>query len=402
MSEEEVLDQAHNTGPRGVSTQPPVEDGGRWLRPEITRARRLVVKIGSSSLTDATGGLDSARLGALVDALAAARARGQDVVLVSSGAMAAGMVPLRMKSRPRDLASKQAAASVGQGLLVGRYGSLFARHGLTVGQVLLTVDDVARQTNYRNALRTFNRLLELGVVPIVNENDTVATHEIRFGDNDRLAALVAHLVGADALVLLSDVDALYTAHPSSPDARRIPEVADIDDLEVDTSHRGADVGTGGMATKLQAARIATASGIPVVLAAAAELADALTGHRVGTLFHATGKKRARKLMWLAYASQSLGDLVLDAGAVTAVTERKASLLLAGVVAVHGSFHAGDPVRLISEQGTVIGRGLVNYDSDDLPSVIGRSTRDLVAERGSAFDREIVHRDELILKARKKG
>lgn len=384
-----------------MTDQVPVT-GATGLRPQVTQARRLVVKVGSSSLTDDRGALDAARLNSLVDALAGLRTRGQDVVLVSSGAMAAGMVPLGMKSRPRDLASKQAAASVGQSLLVARYGSLFARHDLTVGQVLLTVDDVARQAHYRNALRTFNRLIELGVVPIVNENDTVATHEIKFGDNDRLAALVAHLVGADVLVLLSDVDALYTAHPRSPGARRITEVHDIDDLEVDTSRRGTDVGTGGMETKLQAARIATSSGIPVVLAAASQVERALSGEPVGTLFHPTGKRRARRLLWLAHASQSQGELVLDAGAVRAVTERQASLLPAGVVAVRGAFHAGDPVRLVTEQGAVIGRGLVSYDSDDLPALIGRSTRDLVAERGAAFDREVVHRDALILKARKKG
>lgn len=384
-----------------MTDQVPVT-GATGLRPQVTQARRLVVKVGSSSLTDDRGALDAARLNSLVDALAGLRTRGQDVVLVSSGAMAAGMVPLGMKSRPRDLASKQAAASVGQSLLVARYGSLFARHDLTVGQVLLTVDDVARQAHYRNALRTFNRLIELGVVPIVNENDTVATHEIKFGDNDRLAALVAHLVGADVLVLLSDVDALYTAHPRSPGARRIAEVRDIDDLEVDTSRRGTDVGTGGMETKLQAARIATSSGIPVVLAAASQVERALSGEPVGTLFHPTGKRRARRLLWLAHASQSQGELVLDAGAVRAVTERQASLLPAGVVAVRGAFHAGDPVRLVTEQGAVIGRGLVSYDSDDLPALIGRSTRDLVAERGAAFDREVVHRDALILKARKKG
>lgn len=223
----------------------------------MTGAQRIVVKIGSSSLTNAKG-LDPERLETLVGALVAARGRGQDVVLVSSGAVAAGMPALRMKRRPADLASQQAAASVGQGLLVERYGSLFARHRIPVGQVLLTVDDMTRQSSYRNALRTFTRLLQLGAVPIVNENDTVATHEIRFGDNDRLAALVAHLVGADALVLLSDVDALYTAHPSDPAARRIDEVADVDDLDIDTSRAGAHVGTGGMTTKLEAARIATA------------------------------------------------------------------------------------------------------------------------------------------------
>ncbi|PFG16099.1 glutamate 5-kinase [Propionicimonas paludicola] len=371
------------------------------LRTEITSAHRLVVKVGSSSLTDASGRLDPTRLERLVDALAAARSRGQDVVLVSSGAMASGMLPLGLRHRPRDLASKQAAASVGQSLLVGQYGRLFAKHGLVVGQVLLTVEDVARQDHYRNALRTFTRLSELGVVPIVNENDTVATHEIRFGDNDRLAALVAHLVGADALVLLSDVDALYTAHPSSPDAERIGLVADLDELAVDTNGKGSEVGTGGMETKLQAARIATASGIPVVLASADAVAEALTGEPVGTLFLATGKRRSRKLLWLAYASVTKGELVLDAGAVRAVIDRKASLLPAGIVAVTGQFQAGDPVRLVSEAGQVIARGLVNYDSDELPAMIGRSTKELAETLGAHFDREVVHRDDLVLKQRKK-
>ena len=379
-----------------------MSEAGRVLRPELIGAQRVVVKVGSSSLTDRSGALDPVRLEALVDALVATRRRGADVVLVSSGAMASGMRPLRMKHRPRDLASKQAAAAVGQSLLVGHYGTLFARHGLTVGQVLLTVEDVARRDHYRNALRTFTRLIELGVVPIVNENDTVATHEIRFGDNDRLAALVAHLVGADALVLLSDVDALYTAHPSDPAAQRITEVADIDDLAVDTSGKGAEVGTGGMETKLQAARIATSSGIPVVLAAASDVGAALAGEPVGTLFRPTGKRRARRLMWLAYASQSKGELVLDAGAVRAVAERKASLLPAGITAVRGTFAAGDPVRLVGEDGAVVARGLVNYDAAELPAMIGRSTRDLARELGPHFDREVVHRDDLVLKHRKKA
>ena len=377
-----------------VTTEPAE---GVALRPEIHSAQRLVVKVGSSSLTNHKG-LDEERFHRLVDALAAARARGQEVVLVSSGAVAAGMPALRMRTRPRDLAGKQAAASVGQGLLIERYNALFARHGLAVGQVLLTVDDLTRQANYRNALRTFTRLLELGAVPIVNENDTVATHEIRFGDNDRLASLVAHLVGADALILLSDVDALYTAHPSDPAARRIDEVADVEDLIVDTSKAGAQVGTGGMGTKLEAARIAAAGGIPVVLAAAADLTRAIGGEVVGTIFHATGRKRSRRLMWLAYASQAKGDLVLDDGAVRAVVERKASLLPAGVTAVRGDFHAGEPVRLVDQTGRTVARGIVNYDAAELPQLIGRSTHDLVAERGPEFDREVVHRDALMVKA----
>lgn len=368
-------------------------------RAQVTEAQRLVVKVGSSSLTTDQG-LDAERLEALVEALVAARSRGQEVVLVSSGAVATGMPALRMKHRPRDLAGQQAAASVGQGLLVERYGYLFARHRIPVGQVLLTVDDLTRQSSYRNALRTFTRLLELGAVPIVNENDTVATHEIRFGDNDRLAALVAHLVGADALILLSDVDSLYTAHPADPAARPIAEVSDVDDLIVDTSRAGAHVGTGGMTTKLEAARIATAGGIPVVLAAAADVHRAIGGDPVGTLFHPTGKKRARRLMWLAYASQVKGDLILDDGAVRAVTERKASLLPAGIVGVSGDFHAGEPVRLVDPAGRTIARGIVNYDAADLPQLIGRSTRDLAAERGPEFEREVVHRDALIVKMRR--
>ena len=371
-------------------------------RPEIARAHRIVVKIGSSSLTTSDGGIAPGQVQKLVDTLAGARAGGREVVLVSSGAIAAGLSPLGLRSRPRDLATQQAAASVGQGLLMGYYTHLFATHGLEVGQVLLTVDDVTRRGHYRNAYRTFGRLLELGVVPIVNENDTVATHEIRFGDNDRLAALVAHLVRADALVLLSDVDALYTRHPAEPGAERIAEVTDVDDLEVDTSRIGSAVGTGGMTTKLEAARIATAGGIAVVLAHFDDHAAALAGEDVGTFFRPTGKKRARRLMWLAYASQTKGDLVLDDGAVRAVLERKASLLPAGITAVHGGFLAGEPVRLLDPSGSVVARGIVNYDAADLPSILGKSTHALVAERGPEFDREVVHRDALIVKLRRRS
>ena len=260
-----------------------------------------------------------------------------------------------------------------------RYTTRFGAYGITVGQVLLTVDDVTRHTNYSNALRTLTRLLELGVVPIVNENDTVATSEIRFGDNDRLAALVAHLVGADAMLLLSDVDALYTAHPSDPEAERIEEVRHVDDLRVDTSRRGSRLGSGGMTTKLEAARIATRAGIPVVLTSAENIVPALSGEKVGTLFHPTGKRRARRLLWLAFASQPQGSLILDDGAVAAVVERKASLLPAGVVGYEGDFQAGDPVTMTDETGRVVARGLVNYGAEDLDAIMGRSTRDLVDE-----------------------
>jgi glutamate 5-kinase len=360
-------------------------------RAAIAAAARLVVKVGSSSLT-ARGRLDPVRLDALVDALAVRRRTGRQVVLVSSGAIAAGIAPLQLRARPRDLATQQAAASVGQLLLAERYATSFSRHGLTVGQVLLTADDLHRRGHYRNASRTLERLLALGVIPIVNENDTVATQEIRFGDNDRLAALVAHLAHADALVLLSDVDGLYTADPRRVGARALTEVGAIDELAgVQLRGGGSGFGTGGMATKIEAASIATSSGIPVLLAAAASVADALEG-RGGTAFHPTADRTASRLLWLRHATRPQGRLVLDDGAVTAVVVRRASLLAAGITGVTGDFESGDPVELVDPSGLVVGRGLVSYDSADLPALLGRKTHDLPAE----FRREVVHRDDLVL------
>ncbi|MGZ5415159.1 MAG: glutamate 5-kinase [Aeromicrobium sp.] len=359
---------------------------------------RIVVKIGSSSLTKAHGGLDSSRLDALVDALAGARARGDEVVLVSSGAIAAGLSPLGLPRRPRDLATQQAAASVGQGLLVARYAERFARHGIVVGQVLLTADDVTRRSHYRNAYQTFAKLLEFGTVPIVNENDTVATSEIRFGDNDRLAALVAHLVHADLLLLLSDVDGLYDGDPGKPGTRLITEVRDEAELAgVDIARPSASaIGTGGMVTKVDAARIATDAGIPVVLTSAPNAVAALAGEQVGTRFHMTGRRRPTRLLWLAHASDTKGAILLDAGAVRALTKKKASLLPAGVTGATGTFTAGDPVDLVDPDGNVIARGIVNYDSAEVPKLIGRSTYELAAEFGMEYERELVHRDDLML------
>lgn len=368
------------------------------LRREVLDARRIVVKVGSSSLTTAAGGIDPGRVERLVDVLAGARARGAEVVLVSSGAIAAGLAPLGLRRRPKGLPAQQAAASVGQGLLVHRYTEELRRHGLIAGQVLLTVDDVTRRSHYRNAYQTFAKLLELGVLPIVNENDTVATTEIRFGDNDRLAALVAHLVHADLLVLLSDVDGLYDADPRTPGATRLTDVHGVEDLAaVSIGKAGAaGVGTGGMETKVEAARIATGAGIPVVLTSADQAGPAAAGEPVGTLFHATGKRRPTRLLWLAHATEPLGTLQLDLGAVRAVVERRASLLAAGVTGCTGDFHAGDPVDLVGPDGVPVARGLVNFDAAEVPSLVGRSSRDLKRELGAAYEREVVHRDDLVL------
>lgn len=358
---------------------------------------RVVVKIGSSSLTTRDGGLDTDRIDALVAALADARERGDEIVLVSSGAIAAGLPPLGLKRRPRDLPTQQAAASVGQGLLVHGYTERFAARGIVAAQVLLTVDDLTRRSHYRNAYRTFARLLELGVVPIVNENDAVATTEIRFGDNDRLAALVAHLVHADQLTLLSDVDGLYTVHPDSPGATRIEQVHGAADTDgVDVSRVGSAVGTGGMVTKLEAARLSTEAGIPVVLTSADNVGAVLSGEPVGTRFHPTGRRRSTRLLWLEHASDTKGSLHIDAGALRALTERNASLLAAGITAVDGTFGAGDPVDVVDATGAIVARGLVNYDSDELPGMLGRSTKELAAELGADYEREVIHRDDLAL------
>jgi glutamate 5-kinase len=364
---------------------------------DLRNAQRLVVKVGSSSLTTADGALDHARLGALVDVMAARRSHGTQIVLVSSGAIAAGLMPLGLLRRPRDLATQQAAASVGQGALVAAYGLAFGVHDLTVGQVLLTADDVTRRTHYANARRTLDRLLDLGVVPVVNENDTVATHEIRFGDNDRLAALVAHLVHADALVLLSDVDALYDGPPSRAGTSRIPLVRGAGDLQnVRIRGAGAGVGTGGMTTKIEAAAIANAAGITTMLTCTEQAAAAIAGQDVGTLFVPTGARRASRLLWLAHATTARGRLILDDGAVAAVVGRRKSLLPAGILRVEGRFGDGDPVDLCDPQGRAVARGLVNYDSTELPGLLGRSTHDLARELGPAYEREVVHRDDLVL------
>jgi glutamate 5-kinase len=357
----------------------------------IRDARSIVVKIGTTALTDAAGLFDTDRLAALADAIEERMKSGSDVVIVSSGAIAAGIEPLGLNRRPTDLATKQAAASVGQVALVNAWSAAFAKYGRTVGQVLLTAHDISQRVQHTNAARTLDRLRALHAVAIVNENDTVATNEIRFGDNDRLSALVAQLVGADALVLLSDIDGLYDSDPRKGDARFIAEVAGPDDLDGVIAGQGSRLGTGGMASKLSAALLAADAGVSVLLAAAADAAAALTDASVGTVFAPRSTRMSARRFWVRYAAEASGALMLDEGAVRAVVKQRRSLLPAGITGLSGKFFGGDVVELRGPDTELVARGVVAYDAAELATMIGHSTSDLPAE----MRRPAVHADDLV-------
>lgn len=364
-------------------------------REAVRTARSVVVKIGTTALTTPSGVFDAGRLAGLVQAIEGRMKAGSDVVIVSSGAIAAGIEPLGLTKRPTDLATKQAAASVGQVALVNAWSAAFGRYRRTVGQVLLTAHDIAMRVQHNNAQRTLDRLRSLHAVAIVNENDTVATNEIRFGDNDRLSALVAHLVGADALVLLSDIDGLYDGDPrkapAANPARFISEVAASGDLDGVVAGRGSHLGTGGMASKLSSALLAADAGVPVLLAAAADAAAALGDASVGTVFAPRAERMSARKFWVRHAAESTGALTLDDGAVRAVVTGRRSLLPAGITAVAGKFHGGDVVDVCATDGAVVARGVVAYDAAELAGMIGRSTPDLPPE----LRRPAVHADDLV-------
>ncbi|MGH3530920.1 MAG: glutamate 5-kinase [Mycobacterium sp.] len=360
-------------------------------REAIRTARSVVVKVGSTALTTSTGMFDAGRLAGLADAIEARMKAGSDVVIVSSGAIAAGIEPLGLTKRPADLATKQAAASVGQVALVNSWSAAFGRYQRSVGQVLLTAHDISMRAQHTNAQRTLDRLRALHAVAIVNENDTVATNEIRFGDNDRLSALVAHLVGADALVLLSDIDGLYDSDPRKGSARFVAEVAGPDDLDGVVAGRSSHLGTGGMASKVPSALLAADAGVPVLLAAADDAATALADASVGTVFAARPHRMSARRFWVRYAADPAGSLTLDEGAVRAVLAQRRSLLAAGITALSGRFHGGDVVDLCGPDATVVARGVVAYDAAELTTMMGRSTSELPAE----LRRPAVHADDLV-------
>ena len=365
-------------------------------RPErLPEGARVVVKVGSSSLTRADGGLDLNRIDILAGLIAGMRSRGHDVVLVSSGAVASGLVPLGLSRRPDELSLLQAAASVGQGRLAARWETAMSAYGLVTAQVLLTAHDVAIRSHYRTVRATFDSLLSLGAVPIINENDAVATSEFSLGDNDRLAALVAHLVTADVLVLLTDVDGLWTARPGTPGATPIRHVRSSADLAgVSVSGRGSFVGTGGMTTKLQAATIACASGTTTLIARADDAAGLLGQERVptelGTWFEPTGPHRPSRRLWMAHASQPEGRVLIDAGAARALTMGKKSLLLPGLTGVDGDFESGSVVDVVGPEG-VLARGICRYAAAELREVLGARSEGAPAPDHVA---PVIHRDDL--------
>lgn len=350
-------------------------------------APRIVVKVGSSSLTAPDGSLHVDQLSELVDVLAAARERGQQVVLVSSGAVAAGIGPLGFRSRPKDVRDQQAASMVGQVRLLGAYEDEFEKFGVTIAQVLLTPEDVMDRKHYANVQAALGRLLNLGVIPIVNENDAVVTDDLRFGDNDRLAALVAHVVDATALILCTDVDGLYTKPPSQPGAELISEVNSVEELEnLTITGRGSDVGTGGMSTKVDAADMAVSGGIGTLVTSTQNLGRALDGETVGTWFVPRTKRVSARTVWLKYAAQDRGTLTVDDGAARVLRAGGASLLAVGITRVEGTFSAGDLVRIVDSSGNDVARGLSAYSDAEVSEFVARGTKPA---------RPVVHVDDLV-------
>jgi glutamate 5-kinase len=367
-------------------------------------APTLVIKIGTSSLTQpATGSLSLATIARLVETLSRLRQQGHPVILASSGAVGVGCARLGLTERPKTMAMKQAIAAVGQGRLMRIYDDLFTALQQPIAQVLLTRSDLVQRSRYVNAYRTFRQLLKLGVIPIVNENDTLAVDELKFGDNDTLSALVASLVEADWLFLLTDVDRLYSADPRyNPDAQPILTVDKIEslaELNVSVGDRGSHWGTGGMVTKIAAARIATTAGVRTVITegrSPENIEKVLQGEALGTQFVAHPRAFNARKRWIANGLLPAGKLYLDMGAVKAIQQAGKSLLAAGIKEIEGEFQSQDAVQICDQTGQEIARGIVNYNSIDLQKILGRRSEEIPQILGYEGADTVVHRDNLVL------
>ncbi len=363
--------------------------------------KRIVVKIGSNILADERDGLDAGKVASIASDVAAVHDSGYDVVVVSSGAIAAGMGKLGLKEKPKDIKLKQAAAAAGQSILMWAYERSFATYGKKVAQVLLTREDLSDRKRYINSKNTLLTLLSFRLVPVINENDTVATDEIKFGDNDNLASLVASLVEAERLIILSDVDGLFTEDPRhSSRARLIRRVDDITpEIEKTAGSAGSIIGTGGMYSKVLAAKRAVTHGIIVHIISgrkAGLLPSLMEGVNHGTLFVPKTEKMSSRKGWIAYGSRSKGSLVIDDGAVKALVERGKSLLPSGIVSVEGNFDTGDAVYCRDIKGNRIAKGLTNYSSSEIERIKGRKTSEIENTLGYKYSDEAIHRDNLVL------
>lgn len=361
---------------------------------------RVVVKIGSSSLTSVEGGLNRDAVAFFADEIAALIKAGCEVLLVTSGAVAAGFRAIGYGFRPKLLHEKQAAASVGQALLMQAYQEAFASHGITAAQILLTRTDFCSRKRMNNASMTVEELLKQGAVPIFNENDTVSVDELKFGDNDTLSALVANLVKAQHLLILTDTDGLYTADPrNNPNAIRFDHVGEItEEIYSIAGGAGSSVGTGGMRSKVDAAKIATRGGVPVFVGRVTENGDlrsAMEGRGKGTYFDTELHSLPMKKQWLGFMSTPLGTLYVDRGAEEALVHGGHSLLPVGVKQVEGQFHAGDVVEVLNLEGTVCGRGIVNYDDEQLRRIQGLGSAEVIRTLDTVHRLEVIHRDEWI-------
>ena len=363
--------------------------------------KRVVVKIGSNILADDTEGLDTKRISSIASSVSELHNRGYDVVIVSSGAVAAGMMKLGLKSKPRDIKLKQAAAAIGQSSLMWAYERSFAAFGKKVAQVLLTRNDFSDRKRYINSKNTLLTLLAYRIVPIINENDTVATDEIKFGDNDNLASLVAGIVEAERLIILSDVDGLYTDDPKRNVSAKLIDHADeiSPELERMAGGSGSIVGTGGMYSKILAAKRTVNNGIIVHIISGRKdglLVSLMEGRQHGTTFTPKKDRLTSRKGWIAYGSRSKGNITIDEGAVKALIEGGKSLLPTGILHIEGTFYTGDAVYCLDEKGNRIAKGLTNYDSSEIVRIMGRKTSEIESILGYKYSDEAIHRDNLVL------
>lgn len=371
-------------------------------RAALKDVKRIVIKVGSSTITYGTGKRNFSRIDRLAREIADLANQGKEIILVSSGAVAVGVDRLGLSAKPKTIPGKQAAAAVGQGVLMHTYEKIFAEYGQIVAQVLLTRMDSVDRHRYTNSRNTFLALLDYKVIPIVNENDVVSIDELKIGDNDNLSALVAGIVDADLLIILSDVDGLYTANPQKdPNAKLVPEVTDItQEIEESAGDAGSTVGTGGMFTKIQAAKVATSSGIHMIIASGEEkdaISRILEGEEVGTLFVSRENRLQFRKRWLAFGARIAGKIVVDDGCAKAVRKAGAcSILPAGITNVDGEFEAGNTVSVVDKSGHELARGLTNYSSEELARIKGAKTLEIEALIGHKHFDEVIHRDDLVI------